>query len=149
HHGDDPEAHYHLRFLPAFEFVVVVQRRHAENALAAGGLEIDHLDHHRERLGDEYAAHDEKHDLLAHDYGDGAERGAQRERADVAHEHFRRIGVEPEETQARAHQRAAVHRQFARARDVGHAEVLREHRVAGNVGEDAERAAHHHGRHDG
>ena len=45
--------------------------------------------------------------------------------------------------------RAADHRELARARDVGKAEVLREHRVARDVGEDAERAADHHRRHDG
>ena len=35
HHGDDPEAHHDLRLLPALQLVVVVQRRHAEDALAA------------------------------------------------------------------------------------------------------------------
>jgi hypothetical protein len=33
-HGDDPEAHDHLRFLPAALFEVVVQRRHLEQAPA-------------------------------------------------------------------------------------------------------------------
>ena len=33
-HGDDPEAHDHLRFFPAALFKVVVQRRHLEQAAA-------------------------------------------------------------------------------------------------------------------
>ena len=32
----------------------------------------------------------DEHDLLAHDHRDHAERRAERERADVAHEHLRR-----------------------------------------------------------
>jgi hypothetical protein len=44
--------------------------------------------------------------------------------------------------------RAAEDGQLAGARDVGHAEVLREHRVAGDVGKDRQRGADHHGRHD-
>ena len=43
-----------------------------------GVLEVGDLHHHRQRLGDEHAAHDEQHDFLAHDDGDGAQRGAQR-----------------------------------------------------------------------
>ena len=43
-----------------------------------------------QRLDDEHAAHDEQHDLLAHDDRDGAERRAERERADVAHEYLGR-----------------------------------------------------------
>ena len=38
HQGDDPEAHDHPRFRPAFELEMVVQWRHAENA-PAGELE--------------------------------------------------------------------------------------------------------------
>ena len=48
----------------------------------------------------------DEHDLLADDHGDDAERGAERERADVAHEHLRRVGVEPEEAEAGADERA-------------------------------------------
>src|ERR1043165_10231796 len=40
HHGDDPEAHHDLALLPSLELVVVVQRRHAEDALAAAPLEV-------------------------------------------------------------------------------------------------------------
>jgi hypothetical protein len=33
-HGDDPEAHHHLGFLPATLFKMVVQRRHLQDAPA-------------------------------------------------------------------------------------------------------------------
>ena len=45
-----------------------------------------------------------------------AEHRAERERTDVAHEHHRRIGVEPQEAQARAGDRRADDHQLARAR---------------------------------
>jgi hypothetical protein len=125
----------------------MVDRRHAEHALA-GQLERQHLDDDGKRLDDEQPAHDQQHDLLAHDDRDGAERRAERERADVAHEHFGGIRVEPQEAQARAGDRAADHRELARARDVGKAQVAREDRVADHVREDAERAGDHDRRHD-
>ena len=40
HHGDDPEPHDDARLRPALEFEVVVNRRHAEDALA-GQLEAE------------------------------------------------------------------------------------------------------------
>ena len=43
-----------------------------------------------------------------------ADRAAQRQRADVAHEHLRRVGVEPQEADAGAAHRAAEHGQLAR-----------------------------------
>ena len=42
-----------------------------------------------------------------------AERRADRQRADIAHEHLRRIGVEPEKAQARAAERRAEDQQLA------------------------------------
>ena len=53
-----------------------------------------------------------------------AERAAERERADVAHEQLRRVRVEPEEPDAGAGQRAAEDRELARARDERDREVL-------------------------
>ena len=43
---------------------------------------------------------------------------------------------------------AQIDQHFARARNVGDAEVVGEHDVAGGVGEDAERAGDQHGGHD-
>ncbi len=124
-----------------------MQRRHAENPLP-GKLERRHLQHHRQRLDHKHAAHDEQHDLLPHDDGNGAECGAQRECPDIAHKHFRRISVEPQKSQARARDRATEHGEFAGAGDVRETEIFRKHRIAGNVGEYSKGAADHHGRHD-
>src|SRR5687768_18193994 len=69
-------------------------------------LPICDLDHHRQRFDHEHATHDHQHQFLAHDHRDAAEHGAQRERADVAHEHHRRIGRSEEHTselQSRLH----------------------------------------------
>ena len=48
-----------------------------------------------------------------------ADRAAERQRADVAHEHLRRIRVVPEEADAAAEQRGAEDRELADAGDVG------------------------------
>ena len=53
-----------------------------------------------------------------------AERAAERQRADVAHEDRGRVGVEPEEADAGADHRAAEDRQLAGAGDVRDVQVL-------------------------
>ncbi len=126
---------------------MVMDRRHAENALA-GELEAGDLDHHRQRFHHEHAAHDEQHHFLADDHGNGAQRCAQGQRADVAHEDLRRIGVEPEEAEAGTDQRAAEDDEFSGTGDVGDQQILGEIHVTGEVTEDAQTAADHHGRHD-
>src|SRR5512146_656210 len=93
-HGDDPETHDDAWLGPALELEMVMQRRHAEDALT-GELERAHLQNHRYRLCYENATHDEQHYLLAHDHRERAERGAESQRAHVAHEHLGRVGVEP------------------------------------------------------
>ena len=125
-----------------------MQRRHAEDALA-GKLERCHLQHHRHRLHHEHAAHDEQHDLLAHRHRHRAERRAQRQRADVAHEHHGGIGVEPQETESGADDGAAENQHLASAGDVGKPEVGGEIEMAHDVGEHAQRRRHHDRRHDG
>src|SRR5438093_12704362 len=60
HHRDDPEADDDLRLGPAEELEVVMDGRHAEDALAAE-LEGDHLPDHRERLDDGHPAHQAEH----------------------------------------------------------------------------------------
>src|SRR5690606_35547918 len=135
HHGDDPEPHHDLGYLEAAHFEVMAQRSHPEDALAdaeaaPGVLEVAELQHHGERLHDEDAAHDEEHDLLAHHDRHGAERTAERERADIAHEHLRGVGIEPEESEPGADDGPAEHRELARADDVRDEEVLREHGIA-------------------
>src|SRR5262249_34479187 len=63
HDRDDPEADHDLRLGPAELLEMVVDRRHAEDALA-GELEGDHLDDHRHGFQHEQAAHDGKHDFV-------------------------------------------------------------------------------------
>src|SRR5258708_6022306 len=46
HHGDDPETNDDLILFPAFQFIVVVKRRHAKNAFA-GQFERCNLQYHR------------------------------------------------------------------------------------------------------
>ena len=53
-----------------------------------------------------------KQDLLLDEERHRAERAAEAERADVAHEDFRRIAVPPQEAEAGANERAAEDRQL-------------------------------------
>ena len=127
---------------------MVVQRRHAEDPLATGEFEIEHLRRHGQGFGDKHAAHDRQHDFLTNDDGHSAECAAQRQRTDVAHEDFCRISVEPQETEPGPGHRTKEDAQLASARHVGHEQVLGIDGIAGNVGEDGQRGRHHHGRHD-
>src|SRR3990167_840689 len=147
-HGDDPEAHDHARLRPAFQFKVVMDRRHAEHALA-GQLEGGDLNHHRQGLHDEHAAHDEQDDFLADDHRNGAQRGAQRQGADVTHKDLCGVGVEPQKAQTGTDQRRAEHDQLARARHIRDQQVFGELHVARQVAEDPQRTADHHGRQNG
>src|SRR6478735_5831166 len=75
HHGDDPEADDHGRFRPAFLLEMMVQRRHAEHALA-GEAERGDLHDHRRRLQHEQTADNGQHQLMLGRDRDGAERTA-------------------------------------------------------------------------
>src|SRR5262245_10528866 len=120
--GDDPETDHHPLLRPAGQLEMVVQRRHPEDPLAAQTERAD-LQDHRQRLDHEQSADEDQQDLLLDHDGDGAQRGADRHRADVAHEHFRRIAVEPEEPERGADQGAADDRQLPAALDVRHVQV--------------------------
>jgi hypothetical protein len=130
------------------------KRRHLEDAPALavallGELEPGHLQHHGKRLDDEDAPHDGQHDFLAHDDRDGAQRGAQRQRAHVAHEDLGRVRVEPQKGQAGAGHGRAEDQQLARTGDVREEQVFGVDRAAGHVSEHAQRRAHHDHGHDG
>src|SRR5579863_234618 len=75
--GDDPEADDDGRLLPALALEMVMQRRHAEHALA-GELEARHLDDHGNGFEDEQAADDGEHKLVLRNDGHGTERRADR-----------------------------------------------------------------------
>jgi len=74
----------------------------------------------------------------SHDDGDGAERAAQRQCTDVAHEHLCRVRVVPQEGQARARHRTAEDDQLTRTRDVRDEQVFRVRCGTGQVGEQAQ-----------
>ena len=81
------------------------------------------------RFDDEDAADDRQQQLLLDQDRDRAERAAERERSDVAHEDLGGIRVVPKEAQAGADQRAAEDRQLACRRKAHQEQVLREHGV--------------------
>ena len=119
-----------LRLVPAALLEVVVQRRHL--AGCAGPCRsccLVYLNQPTCTITDSASTTKmppmiAEHDLLARDDGDGAERAAERQRADVAHEDLRRVGVEPQEGQARAGHRGAEDQQLAGAGDVREQQVL-------------------------
>src|SRR5437660_8191867 len=63
HHRDDPEADHDLRFGPALLLEMMVQRRHAEHALARH-LERHHLHDNGDRFEHEQPADHGQHDLV-------------------------------------------------------------------------------------
>ncbi len=131
----DHEARDHLRLAPAAQLEVVMQRRHAEDALPAGRLEVADLQHDRGGFEQEHAADQHQQQLLLDQDRDDAERGAQRQRSDVAHEDLGGIGVVPKESERGAHQRSAEHRQLGGLRKADQQQVLGKDAVAGDVGQ--------------
>ena len=86
--------------------------------------------------------------LLTDDHGNGAQRRTQRQRADVAHEHHGRVGVEPQKAQTRHRRCAAQNTQFTSPErpDIGHRTGNVANLTLPDIGEDAQRAADQHGR---
>src|SRR5476651_1246642 len=121
--SDDPEAEHDGGLGPALLLEVMMQRRHAEDALA-GELVGKDLHNHRHGLEHEQPAHDRQHDLVLGDDGDAAQRAADRERPGVTHEDHGGWRVEPQEAETRPDQCREQHREFARARDVMDVEVV-------------------------
>ena len=127
---------------------MMMDRRHPEDALARQ-LEGRDLHDHGHRLQHEQAADHREHDLVLHRDRDRAEHAAERERAGVAHEDRGRRRVEPEEAEAGAEHGAAQHRELAGAGDIVDLQIVGEHRVAGEIGDQAEARGRDHDRHDG
>ena len=73
---------------------------------------------------DEQAADEDEQDLLLDHHGEAADRAAEGERADVAHEDLGGMRVEPEEAERRADHRAAEDGQLAGLRHPGDAQVV-------------------------
>src|SRR5690606_35592097 len=96
--GEDPEADDDGGLRPALQVEVEVDGCHAEDPLA-GETETRHLQHHRQRLGDEDPADDHEEEMGVGQEGEGGEEAADRLGADVAHEDLRRRGVPPQEAE--------------------------------------------------
>src|ERR1700678_3930734 len=85
HHRHDPETDHDGGLGPAQLLVMVMDRRHAEDALASE-LETHHLHDHRHGLEHEQSADNRQHDLMLDATRHRAQRPAQRQGAGVAHE---------------------------------------------------------------
>src|SRR5262245_11178634 len=138
--GDDPEADDDLGLRPALLLVVVVNRRHQEDALA-GELEAHDLRHDAESLEEEDAAEDDREQLVLEEHGASAEPATERERTDVSHEDLRGVRVVPEEADAGAEQRSAEDGELTGARDLRDVEVARDDEALRDVGDTEGRAA--------
>ena len=125
-----------------------MQGGHAEDAFAACFVGDD-LDHHRERFGDEDAAHQGEDEFLADGNSDGGECRAESEGADVAHEDEGWMGVVPEEAESRTGNGSGEDGHFACTGDGGLVQVVGEVGVAGDIGEDGEATGNKDDGHDG
>src|SRR5579863_683325 len=144
----NPKADDYLRFAPACQLKVVVQWRHAKNALPGEAIG-SHLQNHGDGLNDENAADEKQEHFLFDDDGNYADGATQRKRANIPHENICGVRVVPKKAQRSANQRAAENCQFARVRDVLDVEIAGEARVAGEISQDGERACGDDGASDG
>jgi len=115
----------------------MMQRGHAKNALAREFKRGD-LQNNRNGFHHEQAADDGQNNLMFDDDRDRANGAAQRERTCVAHEDQRRGRIEPQKAKASADQSAAKDGEFASAGDVDDLQIIGKHRVANQIGDDAE-----------
>ena len=80
--------------------------------------------------------------------GDGADQAAERQRTGIAHEDGGRRRVEPQEAEPGPDDRAEHDGKFARAGHEIDLQIVREDRVAREIGDDAEGGGRDHHRHD-
>src|SRR5690242_20249543 len=122
--------------------------RHAKNSFAPQFEGAD-LQDDAERFDDEDAADEKQQNFLLDNDRDDAERAAERERPNVAHEHFGGMRVVPEKAERGANERAAENGKFTDAGDVLNFEIIRPAIVAADVSEHGERAGSDDGAADG
>src|SRR5216684_5866053 len=134
----NPKPHDHFRFAPTEQFEMVVNGRHAENALAAQ-FERTYLQNHGKRFNDEDTADEKEQDFLLDDDSDGAQCSSERQRANIAHEDFRGMRVVPEKPERSPHERPAEYGKFADARNVLNLEISGPAVVAAHVGQNRKR----------
>ena len=88
---------------------MMVDGRHLENSFLAQ-LVGAHLQDHGERLDYENASDERQEQLLLDHDGHRADRAAERQRADIAHEYFGRMRVVPEKSDGGADHGSAENR---------------------------------------
>src|SRR5208337_3221867 len=93
----------------------MVDRRHFENTFLAQ-LVGTNLQDHRERLDNENTSYERQQQFLLDHNGYGADRAAQRQGADIAHEDFRRMRVVPEKSNSGTDHGSAKDGEFANLR---------------------------------
>src|SRR5947207_14424873 len=118
---------------------MMMDRRHAKDSLAAQFKRAD-LKDDAERFVDENATDEKQQNFLLHNDGDNADRAAEGERTDIAHEHFGGMRVVPKKAERSADERAAKNGKFADARDVLNFQIVRPAVVAADVSEHGQRA---------
>ena len=124
-----------MGFFPAFLFVMVMNRRHQEDAFFGAFVPTD-LQHNGNGFNNKQTAHNDEDKFLADDDGNGTKRRAKRERADVAHKDLRGIGVKPQKAETRATHGGTENHHFVRARNVRQLQVLCKLGVAAGIGKD-------------
>src|SRR5712692_7854095 len=134
----DPKPHDHFRFAPTEQFEMVMDGRHAEDALAAQ-FERTYLQNHGKSFNDEDTADEKEQDFLLDDDSDGAQCSSERQRANIAHEDFRGMRVVPEKPERSPHERPAEYGKFADARNVLNLEISGPAVVAAHVGQNRKR----------
>src|SRR2546430_13368086 len=127
---------------------MMMDRRHAKDSLTSQ-FKRANLQDDAERFDDENATDEKQQNFLLDNDGDNADRAAEGERTDIAHEHFGGMRVVPKKAERSADERAAKNGKFADARDVLNFEIVRPAVVAADVSEHGERAGSNDGAADG
>jgi len=103
------------------------------------------LEDDRQRLNDEDASDERQQQFLLDQHRHGADGSAQRERANIAHKDFGRMGVIPEEANGRADHGAAENRQLRDLGNLGNLQVVSEQGMSTDVGQHGQRPGRDHG----
>src|SRR5437868_11029935 len=118
---------------------MMMDGRHAKDSLTAQFEGAD-LQDDAERFDDENATDEKQQNFLLDNDGDNADRAAEGERTDIAHEHFGGMRVVPKKAERSADERAATNGKVADARDVLNFRIVRPAVVGADMGEDRYRA---------
>ena len=127
---------------------MMMQRSHFEDTLLAQFI-ASYLENDADCLEHEDAPDKRQQQLLLDHHGNRADGAAQGERAHVAHENLRRVGVVPEKADAGADHGAAEDGDFADHRHALQFEIIGEDGIAAHVGKHGERRRSDDGATDG